>query len=103
MPRWLTTALARIRRLGAEGKVRVTLKALRELSVLGLDLPDAIAIIAGLRAADSAGRTISKGTGEWLHVFKPRVGSMEVYLKLVLRTDCIVVSFHLDREDDLDG
>ena len=27
-------------------------------------------------------------------VFAPRVGETTVYLKLVLRTDCIVISFH---------
>jgi len=102
MPRWLTTALARIRKLAAEGKVRLTLKALRELSALGLDVDDAVEVIASLRAADSAGRIVSEGTGEWLYVFKPRVGGTAVYLKLTVRTDCIVVSFHVDQEDDYD-
>jgi len=74
MPRWLTTALGRIRALAADGKVRLTLKALRELSALGLDVDDAIAVIAGLRAVDSAGRVVSEGTGEWLYVFKPQLG-----------------------------
>ena len=102
MPRWLTTALARIRKLAAEGKVRLTLKALRELSALGLDVDDAIVVIASLRAADSVGRIVSEGTGAWLYVFKPQVGGTAVYLKLAVRTDCIVVSFHVDQEDDHD-
>jgi hypothetical protein len=102
MPRWLTTALGRIRALAADGKVRLTLRALRELSALGLDVDDAMAVIAGLRAADSAGRVVSEGTGEWLYVFKPQVGGTTVYLKLAVRTDCIVVSFHVDQEDHHD-
>lgn len=102
MPRWLTTVLARIRTLATEGKVRLTLRALRELAALGLDVDDAIAVITGLRAADSAGRVISAGTGEWLYVFKPQVGGTAVYLKLAVRVGCIVVSFHVDQEDDHD-
>jgi hypothetical protein len=102
MPRWLTTVLARIRKLAAEEKVRVTLKAMRELAALGLDVDDAVEIIAGLRDTDSAGRKVSEGTGEWLYVFKPNVGGMTAYLKLVLRTDCIVISLHDDQEDDHD-
>ena len=44
----------------------MTLKALRELAALGLDIDDAVAVVASLRAADSAGRIVSEGTGEWL-------------------------------------
>lgn len=35
-----------------------------------------------------------------MHVFKPQVGGTAVYLKLAIRMDCIVVSFHVDQEDD---
>ena len=61
----------------------------------------AVEILVGLAAADSAGRLLSARTGEWMYVFKPRVAEMLVYVKLVLRADCIVVSFH-EEEDDRD-
>jgi hypothetical protein len=100
MPRWLLVALARILDLARQDKVRFTLKALRELATLGLDADDGIAVIARLSASDCRGRVLSERTGEWLYVFKPRVAGEVLYLKLAVRQDCIVVSFH---EDDGDG
>jgi hypothetical protein len=38
----------------------------------------------------------SASTGEWMYLFKPSVARTVVYLKVVLRNDCIVVSFHED-------
>ena len=102
MPRWLQGVLRRVRALAAEGKVRFTHKALCELAELdfGLDDRDACRILAGLTAGDAVGRTASEHTGEWLHVFKPRVAGTVVYVKLVLRADCVVVSFHREVADD---
>ena len=37
-----------------------------------------------------------------MYVFKPVVGSMLIYLKVVLRADCIVVSFHEEGHGDGD-
>ena len=31
-----------------------------------------------------------------MYVFKPDVGGLVLYLKVVLREDCVVVSFHED-------
>jgi len=31
-----------------------------------------------------------------MYVFKPRVGETSIYLKLILRDGCLVVSFHED-------
>ncbi len=53
-----------------------------------------------LTAKDSAGRLVSAQTGEWLYVFKRAVGETTVYLKLVLRTHCVVVSFHEEESGD---
>ena len=100
MPRWLASTLRRIRALAAEQKVSFTLKALRELAALGLDAVDACETLEGLKTADFIERLVSDVTGEWMHVFKPQVGGMEVYLKLILRDDCVVVSFHEDKGAD---
>jgi hypothetical protein len=98
MPRWFPQLLKRIRELAALGRVRFTLKAMRELAGLGagLDVQDACDVLGALTADDFARRSESELTGEWMYVFKPSVAGMQVYLKVILRADCIVVSFHED-------
>jgi hypothetical protein len=103
MRRWLPAVLATVHELTAKQKVRFTQKALYELAALdlGLDETDALDVLAGLTDADSAGRIVSKVTGEWLYMFKPTLGVTVLYLKLTLRTDCVVISFH--EQEDCDG
>ena len=96
-PRWLVAALARIRGLATRRKVYFTLKALRELAGLGMDEEDACEVLASLVVTESAQRLRSKKTGEWMYVFKPEVGGIPVYLKVILRADCVVISFHEER------
>ena len=96
MSRWLPRALTRIRRLAAERRVRFTLKALGELATLGLDALDGCEALADLASGVAVGRLRSSRTGEWMYIFKPAVAGNVVYVKLVLRNDCIVVSFHED-------
>lgn len=74
------------------------MKAARELAALGagLDVQDACDVLASLSAVDFAERFESEHTGEWMYVFKPSVAGTLVYLKLILRADCVVVSFHDD-------
>ena len=67
---------------------------------LGLDEQDALEILRRLRGADSAGRLRSEHTGEWLYVFLPRVAGETLYVKLLLRADCLIVSFHEQVDDD---
>jgi hypothetical protein len=103
---WLPVVLRRIRRLAAAGKVRFTLKALRELAALevALDEEDARCILAGLKVGDSAGRLRSETTREWLYVFTPKVAGELFYVKVLVRAECVVVSFHEqvdDEEEDL--
>lgn len=100
MPRWLPRVLARIHELASTGNVRFTLKAVQELAALDLDVEDAREVLQSLSASDSAGRLASAPTGEWMYVFKPMVGATTVYLKVVLRAGCIVVSFHEERHRD---
>ena len=105
MPRWLAKVLERIHRLAAAGEVRLTYKAGREGLMLGLSPEDVRDVVAGLVAQDSAGRLASETTGEWMYVFRPAVGGQVIYVKLVVREDCVVVSFHEDKgggheEDD---
>jgi len=96
MPGWLPRVLIRIRKYAERGEVRFTLKALQEVAALGLglDAMDVCDILARLRGADSAGRVRSTSTGEWLYIFTPRIVSTVLYVKLLLRGNCVVVSFH---------
>ena len=93
---WLTKALRRIKELADARRVWFTLKALRELSQLGLDEEDAREVLAGLTVGDSAGRRKSAKTSEWMYVFKPELGRTVLYIKVLLRTNCVLISFHED-------
>jgi hypothetical protein len=96
MPRWLSRALGRIRELARRGRVRFTAKARSEMDALSLGLSeqDAATLIEGLATEDFASRIESQVTGEPMYVFIPEIGGMEVCLKLILRSHCVVVSFH---------
>lgn len=98
MPRWLPKVLTRVRELAAARKILFTLKARRELASLefGLDEEDACDLLANLNSDDSAGRLESAATGEWMYLFKPQLAGTVLYVKLILRNDCVVVSFHED-------
>jgi len=98
VPRWLPRLLRRIHELARGGQVRFTLKAFRELAALGagLDTEDACGVLAALTIDDFARRLESEATGEWMYVFKPVVAGIVVYLKVIVRMDCVVVSFDED-------
>lgn len=82
------------------------MKALHELAALGmgLDEDDARGVLANLVPSDLVERRVSAKTGEWMYVFKPSVGEVVVYVKVVLRSECVVISFHEEEahsdEDD---
>jgi hypothetical protein len=57
-------------------------------------------VIESLTADDLAERLISRLTGEWMYVFKPDVGGQIIYVKVLLRQECLVVSFHEDEGAD---
>ena len=102
--RWATSVLRHIRGLAAQRKVRFTLKALQELGRLGmgLDEDEACDVLANLTRSDMVGRLVSEKTGEWMYVFKPSVGGTVVYVKIVVRGDCVVISFHEEEDSDED-
>jgi hypothetical protein len=89
------------RRTGSRTRGHVHAEARRELASLdlGFDDDDACDILAKLTTEDSAGRLKSAATGEWMYLFKPRLSGLVLYVKLVIRGNCIVISFHEDAED----
>ena len=102
--RWVTSVLRQIRGLATQRKVRFTLKAFQELGRLGmrLDEDDACDVLANLTRGDLVGRLVSEKTGEWMYVFKPSIDGVVVYVKVVLRADCVVISFHEEEDSDED-
>lgn len=56
-------------------------------------------IIAGLGRQDFHRRLRSHVLAEPLWVFRPEVNDEVLWVKLALRADCIIVSFHRDDED----
>jgi len=102
MTRWLPRLLKRIHRLALAGRVRLTTKAAREVALLGLglNLDDVCDVLAGLTNEDFVKRVASSTTGEWLYVFNPVIAGATLYLKLVVRAHCVVISFHEDEQED---
>jgi len=102
MARWLPRLLERIHRLALSGRVRLTTKAAREVALLdlGLNFEDVCDVLARLSTGDFVKRMASSATGEWLYVFSPAVAGVALYLKLIVRAHCVVISFHEDEEED---
>jgi hypothetical protein len=98
MKAWLPSALRRIRERARAGRVFVTRKAEREMRALRLTFDDATDILAALAPEDSAGRVRARLAGEWMYVFRPYAAGTHLYLKVLLRVRCVVVSMHEDEE-----
>jgi hypothetical protein len=69
---------------------------------MGLDEDDACDVLANLRPKDVVRRLVSTKTGEWMYVFNPSVSGRDLYVKVVLRGDCVVISFHEQEDSDED-
>jgi hypothetical protein len=100
MARWLTKVLRRIQEHALQRRLRLTAKAAREIAALGLGPEDVRDVLMGLNSADSTGRKLSDVTGEWMYVFKRLGGGDAIYIKLILRNESVVVSFHEDEENE---
>jgi len=101
VPRWLGDVLRAIHGHARNSSVRLTYKALLEMAELdpALSPEDALDVLAGLTRARSRYRVRSARTGEWLYVFRAPWCGERVYLKLILRADCTIVSFHPEDSD----
>lgn len=86
----------------APSRVRWTHKARTELQenfplLLREDAEDAL---AQLEVRDFDHRLESESTGEEMWVFKTEIGDDSVWVKLIMRDNCVVISFH---DGDQDG
>lgn len=100
MPKWLTKVLEQLRDHLRKRTVRFTDKALREIEAIALDEEAALEILAGLGPDDFHDRIASSGSGEWMYIFKPDFEDLSLYVKFVIRAECVVVSLHEDRGED---
>jgi Motility quorum-sensing regulator, toxin of MqsA len=104
MSRWLPRLLRRVHELARSRRISLTLKAAAELAALelGLDMEDLCDVLVGLRSEDFIERISSNTTGESMYVFKPMISDAIVYLKIIVRQTCVVVSFHEDQGESDD-
>ena len=96
MARWPWVVTLRVRAPAAAGRVRFTSKARLELKALILPLghDGALDVLASLTPDEASEQLRSSVSGEWLYVYRPLVAGVSLYIKLALREDCVVISFH---------
>jgi hypothetical protein len=100
-PRHARIAIQRIHELAERRAVRITLKALNEAAALEppADIDDVLEVLSDLTAADWRCRIHSVTTGEPMQIFKPLTDAFGLlYVKVIVRRDCVVVSFHEEVE-----
>ncbi|MDO8329509.1 MAG: type II toxin-antitoxin system MqsR family toxin [Fluviicoccus sp.] len=86
--------LDRVKTLIAEGKVRVTGTALRGAASLGLDVTGMIAVVNSLNRTDFyKSMTTHADHQVWQDVYRPTTSVGQVYLKLTVIDDVLIVSF----------
>jgi hypothetical protein len=100
MARWRWVVTSRVRAFASEGRVRFTNKAGLELKALVLPLghDEALDVLASLTPDEASGQLRSSVSGEWLYVYRPLVAGVLLYIKLALREDCVVISFHTEED-----
>lgn len=95
----MSWALRRTRSAVRSRRVRFTQKAIREIAELQFDERDVCDVLLGLQPTDFHSQMTATATPDDLFVFKPRVVTVRLYVKLLLREQCVVISFHEDEPD----
>lgn len=86
--------LDKVKTLIEEGKVRSTSSALAGGAALGLDFSGMLGIVKGLTLADfHKSMTTHADHRVWQDVYRPTTPVGEVYLKLTVIDDVLIVSF----------
>lgn len=86
--------LDKVKVLLEEGKVRSTSSALAGGAALGLDFSGMLGIVKGLTLADfHKSMTTHADHRVWQDVYRPTTPVGEVYLKLTVIDDVLIVSF----------
>jgi motility quorum-sensing regulator / GCU-specific mRNA interferase toxin len=88
------TKLAQVKALIAANKVRTTQSAKVGATALGLGLSDMLAVVAALRPTDFYKSMTTHADHQiWQDVYRPRTPVGDVYLKLTVIDDVLIVSF----------
>lgn len=86
--------LATIKTLLAEGKVHTTLTALAGGAALGFNFDGIVDVVKALAPADFyKSMTTHADHRVWQDVYRPTTPAGEVYLKLTVMNDVLIVSF----------
>ncbi len=86
--------LAMVKTLVEDGKVRTTHAARVGATALGLELFDMLAVVMALTPADFyKSMTTHADHTVWQDVYRPRSQAGDVYLKLTVIDDVLIVSF----------
>lgn len=86
--------LSVVKTLIRDGKVRITLSALAGGAALGFDADGIIGVVMALRAKDFYKSMTSQADHRiWQDVYRPSTSAGEVYLKLTVIDEVLVVSF----------
>jgi motility quorum-sensing regulator/GCU-specific mRNA interferase toxin len=86
--------LAVVRELVAAGKVRTTVSALAGGAALGFGFEEIIGVVAALTPKDFyKSMTTHADHRVWQDVYRPKTPAGEVYLKLTVVDDVLIVSF----------
>ena len=87
-------SLAEVKALVASGKVRATRAARLGATELGLDITDMLAVVMALTAADfHKSMTTHADHTIWQDVYRPSSQAGNIYLKLTVIDDVLIVSF----------
>ena len=86
--------LSRVKVLVNEGKVRTTHTARTGAVALGFDYPGMLAVVLALRPGDLyKSMTTYSDDAIWQDVYRPKTPAGDVYLKLTVIDDVLIVSF----------
>lgn len=86
--------LSKIKELAASGAISVVVTAMRDALNMGFELEDIVAVIGALSRSDFyKSMTAYHDHACWHDVYRPMTDMGELYIKLILRDDVLVVSF----------
>jgi motility quorum-sensing regulator/GCU-specific mRNA interferase toxin len=86
--------LAVVKAMAAAGRVRITISALVGGAALGFDFQEIVGVVAALTPRDFyKSMTTHADHRVWQDVYRPKTSAGEVYLKLTVIDDVLIVSF----------
>ena len=86
--------LAKVKAMAAAGDIRATTSAQLAAVVLGFDFPAMVAVVNALEARDfHKSMTTHADHRIWQDVYRPWTPAGEIYLKLTVIDDVLIVSF----------